>query len=129
MLFAVKMISDVPYGPYNQKLVNIDADNLYGLYTEAIPDKAFLEFTKFQTAGWPHVNLKFCCENLKIEFVFDMVQARIVTVYITDECTDETLACSRSPLTFADKNNLRREVMRLAGFCKCLIDSGGLAGD
>ena len=73
-----------------------------------------------QAAGWPHVNLKFCCENIKIEFVFDILKARIVTVYITDECTDKILACSKSPLMFSDKRNLREEVMRLAGFCKCL---------
>ena len=109
MEYSMDLITNVPYGPYSQSSAVITAESFESLLAEAIPEKAFIEFDKFRKAGWEHVNVTFCFQDLELEYVFDMEKRVIATIYFSRRSTGEILSCSKVPAEFSGEEALKAE--------------------
>ena len=109
MEYAIDLIVNVPYGPYTQRSAVITADNFKSLLTEAVPEKAFKEFEEIRKTKWQHVNIKFCFQDLELEYVIDLEKKVIATVYFSRRSTGEILSCSRTPVEFSGEEELKAE--------------------
>ena len=114
MEYSFDLIVNVPYGPYTQRSAVITADNFKSLLTEAVPEKAFKEFEEIRKTEWQHVNITFCCQDLEIEYVFDLEKKVIATVYFSRRSTGEILSRSRTPLEFFVEEDLKTETSERA---------------
>ena len=103
------LIVNVPYGPYTRSSAVISAENFESLLTEAVPEKAFKEFEEIRKTKWKHVNIKFCFQDLEIEYVIDLEKKVIATVYFSRRSTGEILSCSKVPAEFSDEEDLKTE--------------------
>jgi hypothetical protein len=103
------LIVNVPYGPYTKESTVITAENFESLLTEAVPEKAFKEFEEIRKTKWKHVNIKFCFQDLEIEYAVDLEKKIIVTVYFSRKSTGEILSCSRTPVEFSLEKDLKAE--------------------
>ena len=114
MEYSIDLIVNVPYGPYTKKTAVLTAGSFQSLLTEAIPEKAFKEFDEFRKAGWEHVNVTFCFQDLEIEYVFDMEKRVIATIYFSRRSTSEILSRSRTPVEFSVEKDLKAETSERA---------------
>ena len=122
MRYSVRMILDIPYASFTQKTVRITAESLEDLFAEAIPQRACREVevlrgTEWKRLGWKHVNMKFCCHGIQIEFVFDQEKKNAAAVYILDDRTGEVLSRSDPPVEYYD----RQDEGRLVAEVKALL--------
>ena len=122
MRYSVRMILDIPYATFTQKTVRITAESLEDLFAEAIPRRACREVevlreTEWKRLGRKHINMKFCCHGIQIEFVFDQEKKNAAAVYILDDRTGEVLSRSDPPIEYSD----RRDEERLAAEVKELF--------
>ena len=109
MEYPMDLIVNVPYGPYTRSSAVITAESFESLLTEAVPEKAFKEFEKIRKTKWKHVNITFCCQDLEIEYVFDLEKKVIATVYFSRRSTGEILSRSRTPVEFSGEEELKAE--------------------
>ena len=109
MEYSIDLIVNVPYGPYTKDSAVLTADSLQRLLTEAVPEKAFKEFEEIRKTKWQHVNIKFCFQDLEIEYVIDLEKKVIATVYFSRRSTGEILSCSKVPAEFSDEEDLKTE--------------------
>ena len=114
MEYAIDLIVNVPYGPYTQRSAVITADNFKSLLTEAVPEKAFREFEEMRKTKWQHVNIKFCFQDLELEYVIDLEKKVIATVYFSRRSTGEILSRSRTPVEFSVEEDLKAETSERA---------------
>lgn len=109
MEYPMDLIVNVPYGPYTRSSAVITAENFESLLTEAVPEKAFKEFEEIRKTKWKHVNIKFCFQDLEIEYALDLEKKIIATVYFSRRSTGEILSCSRTPVEFSGGDDLKTE--------------------
>ena len=114
MEYPMDLIINVPYGPYTRSSAVITAENFESLLTEAVPEKAFKEFEEIRKTKWQHVNIKFCFQDLEIEYVFDMEKRVIATIYFSRRSTSEILSRSRTPVEFSVEKDLKAETSERA---------------
>ena len=114
MEYSMDLIVNVPYGSYTEKTAVLTAESFKSLLTEAVPEKAFKEFDEFRKAGWEHVNVTFCFQDLEIEYVFDMEKRVIATIYFSRRSTGEILSRSRTPVEFSVEEDLKAETLERA---------------
>ena len=114
MEYSIDLIVNVPYGPYTKDSAVLTADSLQSLLTEAVPEKAFKEFEEIRKTKWQHVNIKFCFQDLEIEYVIDLEKKVIATVYFSRRSTGEILSRSRTTVEFSVEEDLKAETSERA---------------
>ena len=114
MEYPIDLIVNVPYGPYTRRSAVITAESFESLLTEAVPEKAFKEFEEIRKTKWKHVNIKFCFQDLEIEYAIDLEKKIIATVYFSRRSTGDILSCSRTPVEFSVEEDLRAETSERA---------------
>ena len=114
MEYPMDLIINVPYGPYTRRSAVITAESFKSLLTEAVPEKAFKEFEDIRKTKWKHVNIKFCFQDLEIEYALDLEKKIIATVYFSRRSTGEILSRSRTPVEFSVEEDLKAETSERA---------------
>ena len=114
MEYPIDLIVNVPYGPYTRRSAVITAESFKSLLTEAVPEKAFKEFEEIRKTKWKHVNIKFCFQDLEIEYALDLEKKVIATVYFSRRSTGEILSRSRTPVEFSVEEDLKAETSERA---------------
>ena len=109
MDYPIALIVNVPYGPYAKESAVITAESFESLLSEAVPEKAFKEFEKIRKTKWLHVNIKFCFQDLEIEYAIDLEKKVIATVYFSRKSTGEILSCSKVPVGFSSVEDFKAE--------------------
>ena len=109
MEYLMDLIVNVPYGPYTKGSSVITAENMESLLTEIIPERAFKKFKEIRKTKWQHVNIKFCLQDLEIEYAIDLEKKIIATVYFSRRSTGDILSCSKAPIEFSGKEDLKAE--------------------
>ena len=108
MEYPMDLIVNVPYGPYTRSSAVITAENFESLLTEAVPEKAFKEFEEIRKTKWKHVNIKFCFQDLEIEYAVDLVKRSLLRSTSAEEVPVISFPAAGSRSSFPMKKILRR---------------------